>query len=108
MNREQLRSVQHLPAKQFYQVISNIVNDECARTRDYTFYNLATAMFTALRQRFPDAMTGDMLHSIAVDTIEIANGIETPSELAAALKAETGFDVYLPPSESELRYIEKG
>lgn len=106
MNREQLRSVQHLPAKQFYQVISNVVNEEVEKQRNYTFYNLAASMFTALRERFPALMTGDMLHSVAVDTIRIANGIETPAELAARLKEDTGFDIYLPPSEeATLRYI---
>lgn len=101
MNREQLRSVQHLPAKQFYQVISNVVNEEVEKQRNYTFYNLAASMFTALRERFPALMTGDMLHSVAVDTIRIANGIETPAELAARLKEDTGFDIYQRPATYE-------
>lgn len=106
MNREQLRRVQHLPAAQFYEIISNVVKDEVEKQKAYTFYNLAASMFTALRERYPDMMTGDVMHSIAVDTCDIANGLETPAELAATIKAETGFDVYLPPSEETvLKYI---
>ena len=108
MNREQLRRVQHLPAAQFYQVIGNVVEEEVEKQKAFTFYNLATAMFTALRQRFPDVMTGEMMHSIAQDTVDISNGIETPSELDAKLLGETGFSCYEPPHESKLRYIQKG
>lgn len=105
MNREQLRRVQHLPAAQFYEVIKNVVEEEVEKQKSYTFYNLAAAMFTALRQRMPEAMTGDMMHSIAVDTCDISNGLETPAELDAMLLADTGFSVYEPPSESVLNYI---
>lgn len=106
MNRQQLRQVQHLPAAQFYEVIANVVNDEVERARSYTFYSLAASMFTALRRRFPE-MNGDVLHSIAQDTVDISNGIETPSELAAIIKEQTGFDIYKPPHEDEtLEYIE--
>lgn len=105
MNRQQLRAIQHLPAAQFYTVIGNVVEEEVEKEKSYTFYNLATSMFTALRRRFPE-MDGNTLHSIAKDTCDIANGIETPAELAAIIKAETGFDVYLPPSEETvLKYI---
>lgn len=105
MNREQLRRVQHLPAAQFYEVIGNVVQEEVEKQKAYTFYNLATSMFTALRNRFPDLMTGDVMHSIAVDTCDISNGLETPAELDAKLLADTGFSVYEPPSESVLNYI---
>lgn len=108
MNREQLRRIQHLPADKFYAVIAEVVHDEAERQKQFTFYNLAASMFTALRQRFPDTMTGEMMHSIAQDTVDISNGLETPSELDAKLLEETGFSCYEPPHESKLRYIEKG
>ena len=108
INRETLRRLQHLPAAQFYQAVVDTVNDEVERARAYTFNNLAACLFTALRQRFPDIMTGDMLHSIAQDTIDLNNEIETPSELDAVLLEETGFSIYEPVNQSKLNYIEKG
>jgi hypothetical protein len=105
MNRKQLREVQHLPAAKFYDVIAAVVKDEVEREKSFTFYNLAASMFTALRRRYN--LNGDMLHSIAIDTIDISNGLETPSELAAILKEETGFDIYQPPHDDDsLTYIE--
>lgn len=108
MNRDQLRRIQHLPAAKFYEVIKGVVEEEVEKQKSYTFYNLAASMFTALRERYPDMMTGDMMHSIAVDTCDISNGLETPAELDAKLSADTGFSVYEPPSESLLNYIPKG
>lgn len=108
MNREQLRRVQHLPAAKFYEVIQNVVDEEVEKWKAFTFNNLAACMFTALRERFPDLMTGDMMHSIAVDACDISKGEITPHELDARLYEETGFSVYEPPSESLLNYIPKG
>lgn len=108
MNRKTFRDIQHLPREQFDRVITSVVEEEVEKQKAYTFYNLATSMFTALRRRFPDIMTGEMINSIAIDTVDISNGLETPSELAAALKAETGFDVYAKPHEADFRYIEIG
>ena len=105
MNREQLRRVQHLPAAQFYEIIKNVVYDEAEKQKSYTFYSLAASMFTVLRERFPEAMTGDMLHSIAQDAVDKSNGLETPAELDARLYEETGFSIYEPPSQSKLKYI---
>lgn len=106
MNREWTRSIQHLPAKQFYEVISSTIANECEKSKSYTFYNLATAMFTALRRRY--GFGGDELHSIAQDAVDISNGLETPSELDAILFEETGFSAYEPPSQSKLKYIPRG
>lgn len=106
MNREWTRSIQHLPAKQFYEVITNAMNSEVEKQKSYTFYSLATAMFTALRRRY--GLNGDELHSIAQDAVDISNGIETPSELDARLFEETGFSAYEPPSQSKLKYIPRG
>lgn len=108
MNREDIRRLQHLPAAQFYQMMLTTVNDEVEKARAYTFNNLAACMFTVLRKRFPDIMTGDMMHSIAQDVMDINNEIETPTELDEILFAETGFSIYEPPSKSKLKYIERG
>ena len=108
MNREQLRRVQHLPAAQFYEVIKNIVEEEAETRKAYAFYDLAACMFTELRERFPYIMTGDMMHSIALDAVNRSHDIETAHELDAKLFEETGFSIYEPPTESKLNYIEKG
>ena len=108
MNREQLRHVQHLPAAQFYKIIANIVEEEAEKQKGFAFNNLAACMFTVLRERFPSIMTGDMMHSIALDAVNRSHEPETPHELDAVLFAETGFSVYEPPTESKLRYIQKG
>lgn len=108
MNRNQLRSVQHLPRDKFYEVIKNVVAEEVEKEKHYTFYNLGTAMYLALIRRFPEIMTGDMCHSIAVDAVEISNGIEPPQELAEMIKEKTGFDIYMPPSQDDKHtYIPK-
>lgn len=108
MNREQLRSVQHLPAAKFYEVIKNVVEEEAEKQKAFAFYDLAACMFTELRARFPGLMTGDMMHSIALDAVNRSHELETPHELDAVLFAETGFSVYEPPMESKLKYIPKG
>lgn len=73
----------------------------------YAYNDAWASMFTALVNRFPDLMTGDMLHSIAADTIDIRNGIKPPEELIADLKERTGFDMSMPPHSDEgHRYIE--
>ena len=108
MNRRTFREIQHLPKDKFDKVITSVIEEEVEKQKAFTFYNLAASMFTALRRRFPDIMTGDMINSIAIDTVDISNGLETPSELAAALKAETGFDIYEKPHEADFKYIEKG
>ena len=108
MNRQQLRRVQHLPAAQFYQIIANVVEEEAEKQKGYAFNNLAACMFTALRERFPAIMTGEMMHSIALDVVELSHGIEGPSELDAILYEQTGFSIYEPPSQSSLKYIPKG
>ena len=76
------------------------------KTREYAYYNAWASMFMALVDRFP-ALTGADLHSIAVDTMEYVNGLETPQELAQRLLDRTGFDIREKPSDSELPYIEK-
>ena len=106
MNRQQLRSVQHLPAAQFYQVISNVVNEEAERARSYAYYDAWASMFTVLVDYWPEKMTGDMLHSIAVDTLKYINGTDTPAELAQKLLDRTGFDIYEAPSKSALNYLD--
>ena len=108
MNRAQLRSVQHLPAAQFYQVIGNVVEEEAKKRENFAYYNAWVSTFLALHDRWPDLITGDMLHTIAVDTLEYINGLETPTELAEILLERTGFDIYKKPSDdTEHRYVEK-
>jgi hypothetical protein len=65
-------------------------------------------MFIALKERFPELMTKEMLHSIALDTCDVSKRIEPATELIQILKDETGFDVDENPYESDIEYIEKG
>ena len=44
---------------------------------------------------------------IAVDTLEISNGVDVPSILAERLKEKTGFDILEATDESDLPYIPK-
>lgn len=108
INRQTIREIQHLPRKEFENVVNQVIRDETERARAFYFNLACTSMFTALINRYPWMENGDILHSIAVDTVDIANGIEPASELRALLLERTGFDVYEKPHESALNYIEKG
>ena len=108
MNRQLLREIRSLPMRDFEKAVNATVEDEIEKARAYHYNNAFASVFTAIHDRFPDIMTGDILHSIACDTIAYINGIEPPKELAERLREQTGFDVYEPPSKSSLNYIEKG
>ena len=108
MNRETLRWLKSLPMREFERAVNATVEDEIEKARAYHYNNAFASVFTAMHDRYPDIMTGDILHSIAVDTIAYVNGIDPPKELAERLREQTGFDVYQPPSKSSLNYIEKG
>ena len=105
LNREQRRYLAHNGKLEQY--MTDVYEREHKKTRDYAYIHAWSSMFLALVDRFP-WMTDDVLHSVAIDTIEYANGIEPAHELAAKLKERTGFDVLMPPSEdTEHSYIEK-
>lgn len=106
LNRQQRRELAH--NGKLEQFMSDVYEREHEKVRAYAYVHAWSSVFLALTDRFPKLMTADMLHSIAVDTMEYVNGIEPASELAINLKERTGFDVHERPSESSLRYISKG
>ena len=109
MNRQKLREIKNLPLREFERVVNQVIDDDRDSIRRFAYNDAWASMFTALVNRFPDLMTGDMRHSIAADTVDIRNGIKPPEELIADLKERTGFDMSVPPHEDEtLKYIEVG
>ena len=107
MNRQKLREIKNLPMRDFERVVNQVIDDERANIRRFSYNNAWASAFTALVNRFPDLMTGDMLHSIALDTVDLVNGIKPPAELIADLKARTTFDIEMPPHmDVEHKYIE--
>lgn len=108
MNRETWRSVKSMNWMQADKVLRGLYEPEIERARLYAYKNAFACVFTALHDRFPDLMTGQMLHSIGVDTIEYTNGIETPEELILKLNEETGFDIHQKVEDQPFDYIPKG
>lgn len=106
LNRQMRRDLAHNGRLEQY--MNEVYQKEHERTRAHSYKHAWVSMFLALCDRWPEIMTAEMLHSIAVDTIEYVNGIEPASELAVVLKDRTGFDIDEKPSESELKYISKG
>lgn len=107
MNRETLRDLRKMPIRDFEKTVNQVFDEQIARTRQHS-YNLAwTSMLLAMTDRYPELMTAEVIHSIAVDTLEYTNGIEPASELAAKLLERTGFDIYENTKQSKLKYIEK-
>ena len=89
------------------QYMDEVYQEQYEKVRAHAYTHAWASMMLALVDRFPGLMTADMLHSIAVDTLEYTNGIEPASELGKKLLERTGFDIYERPSQSERQYIEK-
>ena len=105
LNREKRRFLARNGNLEKY--MNDVYERDHERTRAHAYTHAWASMFLALCDRFPETMTADVLHSIAVDTLKYVNSIEPAHELAAQLKERTGFDIDEKPSESELTYIEK-
>ena len=103
INRAQWRALKGMSTQEGLEFLGNLVDDESKRVREYAYYDAWTSMMLALADRYP--LTAAELHSIAVDTLEYTNGVQTPAELALVLKERTGFDVREKPADSELEYI---
>ena len=88
--------------------VEQVFEAEYDKVRSYAYYNAWVSMLLALVKRHPHLGNARELHSLAVDTLEICNGAAPPSELAARLLEETGFDIYERPSESALKYVPPG
>lgn len=108
MNRDTLRSIKALPMRQFEQVINEVLDEQIEKRAASKVNLFLVSFFLAFCDRYPEQAQADILHSIAVDTIEYTNGIEPASELIEVLKQRTGFDVYEPTKLSSLNYIPKG
>lgn len=108
MNRETWRSVKSMNWMQADKVLRGLYEPEIERARLYAYKNAFACVFTALHDRFPDLMTGKMLHSIAVDTIDYTNSLSPPEELIEELCQATGFDVRQKVEDQPFDYIPKG
>ena len=76
--------------------------------QNYAYRNAWTSMMLAICDRFPEYANPDMLHSIAIDTMEYSDGLRPPAELEELLLEKSGFDITEKPEESVHRYIPKG
>ena len=108
MNRETWRAVKKMNWQEAEKTIKEIYDPHIESARIYAYKNAFASVFTALHDRFPDLMTADMLHSIAVDTVAYTEGIEPPEELIEKLYQDTGFDIRLRTVDQPQQYIEKG
>lgn len=108
MTRQKLREIKNLDIRKFEQVVNEYINEDVERKTASRVNLFLTSFMLAFIDRYPDQATADILHSIAVDTVEYTKGIEPASELAARLLERTGFDIYEQPSKSTLNYIPKG
>ena len=86
-------------------LVNEVYDRELQKVRRHSYTHAWVSMFLALVDRF--GFDANMLHSIAVDTLEYTNGIEPASELADILLERTGFDIEERPMDSKLKYIEK-
>lgn len=105
-NRETRRKMSRYGIGQ--ETVEQVFETEYGRVRAYAYYNAWVSMLLALVKRHPRLRNARELHSLAVDTLEICNGAAPPSELAARLLEETGFDIYEKPSESDVEYAPPG
>lgn len=106
LNRAMRRELAHNGKLEKY--MSDVYEREHEKTRNHAYRHAWVCMFIALVERFPELMTREMLHSIALDTCDVSHRIEPASELIYLLKEQTGFDVDENPYHSDIEYIEKG
>ena len=107
MNRETWRDIKRMNWQDAEKALHEVYDPYVTRASEYAYNNAWTSMMLALVDRFPGLMTAEILHSIAVDTLEISNGVDTPSMLADQLKERTGYDIMEATDESDLPYIPK-
>ena len=107
MNRETWRKVKSMTWQEADRLLHEIYDPEIEKTRAYAYKNAFACVFSALHQRFPD-WDGQMLHSIAVDTVDFQRSFLTPEELIQQLYDDTGFDIRLKVEDQPLEYIGKG
>ena len=105
LNRAMRRELAH--NGKLEQFMNEVYDKQHEQVRRHAYIHAWSSMFLALVDRFP-WMTDDVLHSVAVDTLEYANGVEPAHELAKTLLERTGFDILIPPHEdAEHSYIEQ-
>lgn len=107
MNRETWRDIKRMNWREAEKAIHEVYDPYVSQASQYAYNNAWTSMMLALVDRFPELMTKEILHSVAVDTLEISNGVDVPSILAERLKERTGFDILEATDESDLPYIPK-
>ena len=108
MNREIWRSVKKMNWMEAEKELRAIYDPEIKNARVYAYKDAFSATFTALHDRFPELMTGQMMHSIAVDAVEYTRGVDSPEELIERLYQATGFDIRQRAEDQPFEYIEKG
>lgn len=107
MNRETWRDIKRMNWKDAEKALHEVYDPFVHRASEYAYNNAWASMMLALADRFPAMMTREILHSIAVDTLEYSNGVDPPAVLAARLMERTGFNVLEATDESDLPYIPK-
>ena len=108
MNRETWRQIRQMNWREADQMIRMVYDPLYNDQIQYNMKRFMAELFTALHDRFPDIMTGDILHSISADALELDHGIEPPEELIENLFQATGFDIRLRVEEQQNNYIPKG
>lgn len=107
MNRETWRAIKRLTWQEADRVLHEIYDPQFDKAKHYVAKSIFACVFTALHDRFPQLITGDVLHSIAVDAVALNDGVDTPEELIDRLARETGFDIRLSTDEQPNTYIPK-
>ena len=107
MTREMWRAIKKLSWQEADKLIKATYDPIYDHQIEYNMKKFMADLFTALHDRFPDLMTGDILHSISVDAMEYERGLETPEELIVKLNEKTGFNIHLQVEEQPNQYIPK-
>ena len=107
MTRELWRTIKRLSWQDADKLLKSVYEPHYEHLIEYNMKKFMADLFTALVDRFPEIMTGDILHSISVDAMEYERGIETPEELIVKLVERTGFNIHQPVEEQPQTYIPK-
>lgn len=107
MNRETWHKIRKMSWQEADKLLKEIYDPYIARASEYAYNNAWVSMMLALSDRYPELMRPEILHSIAVDTLQYSTGIDTPTELAEQLLSKTGFNILERPEDSELPYVAK-
>ena len=107
VNREKWRALKSMNAVEGQKWLTDLVEGEADKAREYGSKAAFACIMMALHQRFPD-WTGAFLFSIAKDAVDLSNEVLTPEEIMNDLYDETGFNIRVKTEDQPFEYIEKG